>query len=439
VSNVERRPLGRDRGLSFRMAVCLTLLVALYAPVLAWVLAVAWFLTGSGLKAALVGAGAVVLVAAAPYLSEVLALSLSRAARPDAAAERRLRPLVERLAAMADVPPPRLAVMPTDVPNAFSAGARPSRSIVVVTRGLLERLDDAELEAVLAHELTHVANRDAVVMTVAAGPTMLGRKVLWGFVSLPATADSISGKLVAAFALLYLLPLVFVGWVGYAFATLLVMTLSRYREFVADRGAALLTGSPESLMSALQKIADAVSLIPERDLRSTVAIKALFVLPAQSRSGGFEIDPLRMFPTHPPLEQRLERLAALGRELGRPSRGLPERTAAPLAAPKPPRPANLHARGAFVLAFAFWGSAAAAILARPESVGGGILVVALVAVAFLVFGVVLALQGVGRASAGASGMGFAVAALALLVGPWALSFAAVVVVGVLGVLGFGPL
>jgi heat shock protein HtpX len=436
---VERRPLGRDRGLSFRMAVCLALLVALYVPILSWIVAMAWFLSDSGVIATLVGAGAAVFLASAPYLSEILALSLSGAAAPDPAAERRLLPLVERLAAMADLPPPRLAVMPTDVPNAFSAGARPRRAILVVTRGLLERLDDEELEAVLAHELTHLANRDAIVMTVAAGPTMVGRKLLWGFLSLPFTAGSIPGKLGAAVAVLYFLPAVFAGWVVYALATLLVMTLSRYREYVADRGAAILTGSPESLMSALQKIAHAVSAIPERDLRSTVAIKALFVLPAQSASTRFELDPLRMFPTHPPLESRLERLAALGRELGRPARGLRERDAAAPPAPRAARPANVHATGAFILASVFWGAVAGALLARPEATGAGVLLLPLVGLAVLVLGVVLGLQGVGRASAGASGMGFAVAALALLLGPWVLSFAALVGLGVLSTLGLGPL
>jgi heat shock protein HtpX len=211
---------------------------------------------------------------------------------------------------------PRFAVMPTVVPNAFSAGRGPQKAIVVVTRGLLDRLDDEELEAVLAHELAHIAHRDAFVMTVAAAPALLGRKVLWGFVTLPVTSSEIPKKIVAALALLYLLPVVFVGWIVYTFATLLVMAISRYREYVADRGAVVLTGAPEQLMSALQKIAAEVSLIPNEDLRQAAAVNAFFVLPATASSTGFEVDPLRMFPTHPPLSRRLERLDELARSLG---------------------------------------------------------------------------------------------------------------------------
>jgi hypothetical protein len=190
--------------------------------------------------------------------------------------------------------------MPTDVPNSFAAGRSVRNATVVFTRGLLDRLTDQELEAVLAHELTHIVNRDAFVMTIAAAPALLGRKVIWGFVSLPSTSESISGKIGTGFLVVYLLPLVFIGRVVYAFATLLVMSISRYREYVADRGAAVLSGAPEELMSALQKIADEVPLIPEQDLRTAAALNAFFVLPAQIETGDSELDPLRMFPTHPP-------------------------------------------------------------------------------------------------------------------------------------------
>jgi heat shock protein HtpX len=435
---VERRPLGRDRGLSVRMAACLALLVVLYVPILGWIVGAAWLFTGSLPLAGLAAAAAVALVAFSPYLSELLAVSLVRASAPDPASERRLRPLVERLAAILDLPPPRLAVMPTDVPNAFSAGRSPTNAVVVVTRGLLERLDDDELAAVLAHELVHVANRDVVVMTVASAPTMIGRKVVFGFVRLPFAARGIGAKVGAVLALLYVLPLAFLAWLVYALATLLVMTVSRYREYVADRGASLVTGQPEALMSALRKIAGGVAEIPARDLRATMPVKALFVLPAEAASAGFELDPLRIFPTHPPLERRLDRLAGLARELGQPSRGPPEPSAAPLDAPRRSQPANVHARGAFVLAFAFWGTVAATILAGPDAAVGGALLVPLLGLAALVLGVVLALQGVGRASAGAPGMGFAVASLALLLGPWVLAFAAMVAVAVLAALGVGP-
>jgi heat shock protein HtpX len=345
---MERRPFGRDWGLSLRMALALVLLGALYLLFFLWLVAMGYFIWG-GMVAVLVALGALGLLACAPYLSELLALSLARADRDGGPETIRLQPILERLCAMADVPVPRLAVMPTDVPNAFSAGRNARNAIIIVTRGLVDRLDEKELEAVLAHELAHIANGDAIVMTISAAPALLGRKLLWSFVSLPATSPSISGKIGFAMLLLYLLPVVLVAWMTYAFATLLVMSISRYREFVADRGAALLTGAPEQLMSALQKIADQVPLIPNEDLRRASAMNAFFVLPTRSASHGFEVDPLRMFPTHPPLARRLERLEELARELGR-ARSIPS-TPDPVFVESPTaRPDNPQALGAFFLA-----------------------------------------------------------------------------------------
>jgi heat shock protein HtpX len=206
---MERRPFGRDWGLSLRMALALVLLGALYLPFFLWLVAMGYFIWG-GMVAVLVALGALGLLACAPYLSELLALSLARADRDGGPETIRLQPTLERLCAMADVPVPRLAVMPTDVPNAFSAGRNARNAIIIVTRGLVDRLDEEELEAVLAHELAHIANRDAIVMTISAAPALLGRKLLWGFVSLPATSPSIPGKIGFAMLLLYLLPVVLV-------------------------------------------------------------------------------------------------------------------------------------------------------------------------------------------------------------------------------------
>jgi heat shock protein HtpX len=435
---MERRPLGRDLGLSLRMGVCLVLLVVLYAPVFAWIVGMAYLIRGSA-AAVLVVLGGLVLLALAPYLSELLALSLARAHAADPAAERRLRPLLERLCGLADLPLPRLAVMPTDVPNAFSAGRSPRSAVVVVTRGLLERLDDEELEAVLAHELAHVANRDAFVMTIAAAPAMLGRKALWGFVSLPFTAQGVARKVAAAIAVLYLLPVVFAAWMAYAFATLLIMSITRYREYVADRGAAMLTGSPETLMSALQKIADALPLIPERDLRDVVRMNAFFVLPAETSTDSLEVDPLKIFPTHPPLGKRLERLANLAREVGR-ARGMPEvPVPAAVDVPTRPRPGNPHALASFFLAVVLWGMLAGLMLTEPDVTSEGLLWLPLLGSLALFAGVFLGLQGVGRASAGAAGMAYAVMGLVLLLGPWVLAAVMVVIFGVLALFGVGPI
>ena len=433
---MERRSLGRDLGLSVRMGVALVLLGALYLPFFLWFVGVAYVIWG-GLAAVLVAVGMLGLLAGAPYLSELVALSLARVDLDAGATRARLEPMLERLCGLADLPVPRLAVMPTQVPNAFSAGRSPRNAIVVVTQGLLERLDDGEIEAVLAHELAHIANRDAFVMTIAAAPALVGRKVLWGFVSLPWTATSITGKLGSAVLVLYLLPLVFLGWLAYAFATLFVMSISRYREYVADRGAAILTGAPEQLMSALQKIADQVPLIPDQDLRAAATMNAFFVLSTTPESGGFEVDPLRMFPTHPPLARRLERLEELARELGR-ARGLPS-PADPVAVETERRPDNPQALAAFFLAVVVWGMLGGLLLTQPDVTGDGLVWVPLFASLAVLGGIVLGLQGIGRASAGAGGMSYAVTGLVLLLGPSVLAVLAGVIFAVLALTGVvGP-
>ena len=434
---MERRPFGRDWGLTVRMTVCLVLLAILYLPFFLWIVGIAYFIWGSS-GAVLAALGALGLLAIAPYLSELLALSLARAHGADEATMGRLRPLLERLCGLADLPLPRVGLIESDVPNAFSAGRSPKSGVIVVTRGLLDRLDDEELEAVLAHELSHVANRDAFVMTIAAAPAMIGRKLIWGLATLPFTADKIGTKVVSAFALLYLLPVLFVAWIAYAFATLLVMSISRYREYVADRGAAILTGGPEQLMSALQKIADAFPLIPERDLREAMRMNAFFVLPADPSRDSFEIDPLRIFPTHPPLESRLARLGAFARDLGR-SRGVEDApTSLSTDLPARPRPDNPHALAAFFLSVLVWGMLGGVLLAGGNVIENALWIPILGSLA-LAGGVFLGFQGVGRASAGAQGMGYAVTGLVLLLGPWALAFLALIVFTLLAALGVGPI
>jgi heat shock protein HtpX len=433
---MERRPSGRDLGLSARMALSLVLLGGIYLPFFLWLVGMGYVFRHA-IGAIVVAVAALGLLAAAPYFSELLALSLARAQLNDEAMARRVRPMLERLCGLADLPVPRLAVISTQVPNAFSAGRSARNAVVVVTLGLLERLEDEELEAVLAHELTHIANRDAFVMTVAAAPALVGRKLLWGFVSLPWSAQSLSGKIGAAFALLYLLPVVFVAWTVYAFATLIVMSISRYRELVADRGAAILTGAPEQLMSALQKIADEVPAIPSEDLRAAATMNAFFVLPAATPSAGFEVDPMRMFPTHPPLARRLERLAELARELGR-GDGVPVNADAVSVDTPSPRLDNPQAVGAFILASVVWGSVAGILLTGTGAVATMSLWIPLLGLLVVMLGIFLGLEGAGRASAGASGMGFATTALTLLVGPWALGAVAAVVFVGLTLLGLGP-
>jgi heat shock protein HtpX len=217
-----------------------------------------------------------------------------------------LHGIVERLAGMADLPMPRIAVAEIDLPNAFAAGMRQSRATVVVTRGLLERLEPGELEAVLGHELAHIANRDAMVVT-AAGlfPTVgawLGR---WRF------GGRDFSKRERDFRELFIWPFEkFFGFILLAFGTLLTFAISRYREYAADRGSALATGRPENLMSALQKVASETALIPRRDLRALASLNAFFIVSVTPRRFVLNMD-------HPPLEKRLERLAEIARELGK--------------------------------------------------------------------------------------------------------------------------
>jgi heat shock protein HtpX len=331
---------------------------------------------------------------------------------------------LERLCGLTGLPVPRLAIKETPVPTSFALGWSPWHSTIVVTRGLLDRLDAAETEAVLAHELAHIANRDVFVLSVISAPARILNEVLrWG-VSLP------KRNLLLIPVFLYLLPALFLAWIFDALATLHVMTISRCRELVADRGAALVTGRPEVLMSALQKLSGPEPLIPQDDLRSTASVEPFLILPTNWEGGGRGIDPFRLFPTHPPLPRRLEQLAAVSRSLGK----LVEPEA--VAPPRPAREPNPGAGLAFFLALLTW----------PVSVGGAYLtggdfgsmeVFGLFGMALFVGGVVLGFRALGRAQRGAEGMGLAAGALAILVGPWVLTIVAVAALAVVGPLFFG--
>jgi heat shock protein HtpX len=423
---MERRT-GRDFGLSVRMAAALLCLAVLYLPLPVAIIMFVLGWTGSWLLAVGAIAALFAFLFYLPSLSERVALASTRAREVSAQEESRLHALVARLAAMADLPVPRIAVAPTEVPNAFTVGRAPRDAVVVVTRGLLSRLSDQELEVVLAHELAHVEGRDAFVMTLVSAPAVLGARFVSWVESLPGRFG-VGSKVLLFFVLLYCLLPLFLVWVLYAIAVAIVRTISRYREFIADRGAVLLTGAPEQLMSALQRLAADLPLIPKDDLREVAGASALFIVPAEA-AGGFSIDPGRLFPSHPPLEQRLERLSDLSRELGRPAGSKVTR---PARDTRPPLTGNPKAPLAFFCAAVYW------CFIVSFWLGGDPFRAALpVAVAWIA-GVVLGLQGAGRASAGASGMGFAVGALALLVGPWVLGIVGFFVVFLLSTAGVGP-
>ncbi|MGH3034976.1 MAG: M48 family metalloprotease [Gaiellaceae bacterium] len=433
---MERR-YGRDLGLSLRMVAATAALAVLYLPMLAWLVLFVYGWTTSVAAAAVAALAALGFLTAVPFLSERVTLTAARARLVREGDEPQLQGTVARLCTLADLPVPRLRIAETAVPNAFSAGRSPRDAVVVVTRGLLERLDARELEAVIAHELAHVANRDAFVMTLVGAPAALLRRLVWGLARLPFAARGLA-KVPAAFAVLYLAPVLFAGWIAYALMALLLMSLSRYREHAADRGAALITGAPEQLMSGLQRIADTFPLIPREDARATAGLNAFCILPARA-DGGFEVDPLHLFPTHPPLDERLERLGALARRMGR-AVPLGEREARSAALDLPPRRRreNPQAMGSFLLGLLVWILLAGAWVLEPASPGGGIMLVGLVGSAAVLGGIVLGFQGVGRASAGAGFMGYAVVGLTLLLGPWVLAILAVIVFAALGLLGVAP-
>jgi heat shock protein HtpX len=220
-----------------------------------------------------------------------LALRTARARILKRSERAELQALVARVAAHADLPPPRVAIIESESANALSVGRTPERAVVAVTTGLLRRLTPGELEAVVAHELAHVGNRDGLVMTLVAVPALAG-SAMWH-------SDDWRTKI---FFVLYL-PIWLVG-------LLLMWAISRYREYVADRTAALVTGAPEQLMSALVKISGKEA---RGDLRGGVAIQALCIVPTTTT--GWRR--LEMLADHPPLEKRLERLEELSRKLGR--------------------------------------------------------------------------------------------------------------------------
>jgi heat shock protein HtpX len=312
---MKRKNFGRDRGLSLRMLATgglLGLLYVFFAVVLFSVLNI-------GLAPMLV---IVIGLAAVQYwTSDKLALAAAGAkivSREDAP---ELHAMVERLCAMADLPKPRIAVVDSDVPNAFATGRNPKHAAVAVTTGLWRRLEPQEVEAVLGHELSHIANRDVLVMTVASFFAMLAAMITrfglyfgmmgggmgGGFGGGRSSNNNNQGG-VPVF-LIVLAVSIFV----YAISFVLIRTISRYREYAADRGSALITGAPENLMSALQKITNNIAQIPQRDLREVAGMNAFFIIPTNLRTQAAEL-----FMDHPPLEKRLAALAAIAREMGRP-------------------------------------------------------------------------------------------------------------------------
>ena len=289
---MRRKAYGRDFGLTSRMFLTIFLLGALYVGFFALLLQ-----SGASIGVMVVILGVFAFVQYFTSDKIALASSGAKVVTPEQAPD--LHAMVERLCAMSDLPKPRIAVIPTDVPNAFATGRSPKRSVVAVTEGLWKRLDPPEIEGVIAHELAHIANRDVAVMTFASFFSNVASLLIWFGGGLGRNREGP--------------PIWLIALVVYFVSYFLILALSRYREFAADRGAALVTGAPENLMSALQKIASDMTRIPQRDLRQMESLNAFYIIPTNVKRSA-----ATLFMTHPPLEKRLARLAAIAQEMGRP-------------------------------------------------------------------------------------------------------------------------
>jgi heat shock protein HtpX len=296
---MKRKAYGRDAGLTFRILLTGGLLGLLYVVFGAILIS---FLDVGLITMVVILAG----IAVVQYFtSDKLALKASGAKIVERDQAPELHDMIERLCALADLPKPKVAVIDTDVPNAFATGRNPKHAAVAVTTGLWNRLEPQEIEGVLAHELSHIANRDVLIMTLAGFFAMVaGLLARWG-AFFGGGGDRDRGVPVW-------LIVVVVSIVTYILSYILIRAISRYREYAADRGAALITGAPENLMSALQKISSQMLRIPQRDLREVEAMNAFFIIPTNVKSAFGEI-----FMTHPPLEKRLAALERISREMGK--------------------------------------------------------------------------------------------------------------------------
>ncbi len=300
---MKRKSYGRDGGLTARMLLTTFLLGLLY--VVFFVVLFQLLNLGIGLTIVLIGGLSLLQL----FTSDKIALAATGAKVVEREQAPELHDMVERLCAMADLPKPRIAVIDTDMPNAYATGRSPKHSAVAVTRGLWERLEPKEIEGVLAHELSHIGNRDVVIMTIAGFFSMVaGMLVRFGIYS-----NMFGGNNRDNNAMPVWLIVIVVSVITYVVSYVLILALSRYREFAADRGAALITGQPENLMSALQKIASRITQIPQRDLREEAAMNAFFIVPTNWKKSAGEL-----FMTHPRLEKRLARLGQIAQEMGRP-------------------------------------------------------------------------------------------------------------------------
>jgi len=309
-----------DRGLQARMGLTMFLLgIVFVAFVIALVFILAAFKLSGGaiiFFAVIFGGG---MAFGSLFWSDKIALRAAGAQEVTPQEAPQLHGIIDRLCALADMPKPRVAIAQGDMPNAFATGRNSKNAVVCVTTGLLRRLDDKELEGVLAHEMSHVAHKDVVVMTIASFlgimAALLVRFAFYGELFGGGGGGRGGGNNNNnGGALPVMLIVMAVGVVVYAVSFLLIRLLSRYRELAADRAGALLTGQPSALASALTKVSGAMSAIPTKDLREAQALNAFYFAPA------FKSDTVSLstiFSTHPSLERRLRQLSEISTQLGR--------------------------------------------------------------------------------------------------------------------------
>lgn len=297
---MRRKWYGRDTELTVRMFFVMFMLAVVY-------LAFITVLWAAGLDFFGLAVIAAVMIGVQYFFSDKIALWSVGAREVSPAQAPELHAMVERLAAMADIPKPKVAIVETGIPNAFATGRSQENSVIAVTTSLLDRLDTREVEAVLAHELTHIRNRDVMVITIASFfatvANFLTRSLMYGsmYGGYGRRRDRGGGGI-----LLVWLASILVWIISF----FLIRALSRYREYAADRGSAIITGAPSHLASALVKISGTMQRIPQRDLREVEGLNAFFIIPALERSALVEL-----LSTHPSLENRLERLKRMEQEM----------------------------------------------------------------------------------------------------------------------------
>lgn len=320
-----------DSQLIFWMGFTMLVLIVMFA-------AFVWALLWIGVAWWIVAIIVIGVCAFQYFMSDRMVLSASSAKIVTAEQEPILHGIIERLAAMMDMPKPKkIAVIETGAPNTFATGRNPANAVIVVTRGLLRRLNDKELEAVLAHELTHVQNRDIAVMALVSIIIVITSYLISVISWIGSVAESESlenrarrdfyrqnidgsinmtrGSFMPVLDLMILLLVMLVYVVMYVFhliGQIPTLALSRYREYAADSGSAMLTGAPTQLASALQKISDTANSVPQEDLRKMQAANALFIVPVHKRKRIWDL-----FSSHPRVEKRISRLHDMQRDLER--------------------------------------------------------------------------------------------------------------------------